>query len=366
MQQIIYNYLELIGISVIVYSYMPLIECDIDNWCIINVFLCRLTKFLCDLVKKNEAICCLIGFGIGISCCLMYRWFKNAFYSIEFSTNSTSSAYRSYNENENDTNKTLVGLDDETSKRLGVESYNQFVRRSKKNNKKLKKSKSNLQYIQTYDSYSSASGSQCCSHRNNENDFEEPLNDVYQNLAKFLSKQFCKNFKLRRPIKRQRSFTSNIDLFKKTASPSSDRSLVSDFNQQQLADDFYKRTNVLNSISKSKNFSLFNDNDLDKLSIKSNSVYSDDTSFDYTNMRDDLGVGVSGCNDNNNNGINKTNFSRLSNKHELNELSLSCFEEDSLDMFPMKSHRNSECDFDEFTGKFCFSLIIIIFFFFFF
>jgi hypothetical protein len=32
-------------------------------------------------------------------------------------------------------------------------------------------------------------------------DYDEPLNEVYQNLAKFLTKQLCRNFRLRRPLK---------------------------------------------------------------------------------------------------------------------------------------------------------------------
>jgi hypothetical protein len=36
------------------------------------------------LVRRNEAICCLIGFSIGIGCCLMYRWIRNTFFSLQF------------------------------------------------------------------------------------------------------------------------------------------------------------------------------------------------------------------------------------------------------------------------------------------
>ncbi len=31
-------------------------------------------------VRRNEAIFCIIGFGIGISCCLVYRWFKSSLF----------------------------------------------------------------------------------------------------------------------------------------------------------------------------------------------------------------------------------------------------------------------------------------------
>ena len=29
------------------------------------------------LVRRNETICCLIGFGIGVGCCILYRILKN-------------------------------------------------------------------------------------------------------------------------------------------------------------------------------------------------------------------------------------------------------------------------------------------------
>ncbi len=35
-------------------------------------------------VRRNEAICCLIGVGIGIGCCLMYRWLRNTFYGLDY------------------------------------------------------------------------------------------------------------------------------------------------------------------------------------------------------------------------------------------------------------------------------------------
>lgn len=38
------------------------------------------------LVRRNETICCLIGFGIGVGCCILYRLISN------FLTPATSSA----------------------------------------------------------------------------------------------------------------------------------------------------------------------------------------------------------------------------------------------------------------------------------
>jgi hypothetical protein len=29
------------------------------------------------LVRRNETICCLIGFGIGVGCCILYRLISN-------------------------------------------------------------------------------------------------------------------------------------------------------------------------------------------------------------------------------------------------------------------------------------------------
>ena len=34
-------------------------------------------KYSILLVRRNETICCLIGFGIGIGCCLLYRIISN-------------------------------------------------------------------------------------------------------------------------------------------------------------------------------------------------------------------------------------------------------------------------------------------------
>ena len=33
------------------------------------------------LVRRQETICCLIGFGIGVGCCLLYRFISNLFQS---------------------------------------------------------------------------------------------------------------------------------------------------------------------------------------------------------------------------------------------------------------------------------------------
>lgn len=34
-------------------------------------------KYSILLVRRNETICCLIGFGIGIGCCILYRIISN-------------------------------------------------------------------------------------------------------------------------------------------------------------------------------------------------------------------------------------------------------------------------------------------------
>ena len=41
------------------------------------------------LVRRNETICCLIGFGIGVGCCILYRLISN-FLSPTSSTTSIS------------------------------------------------------------------------------------------------------------------------------------------------------------------------------------------------------------------------------------------------------------------------------------
>lgn len=47
---------------------------------------------LCVLVRRNETICCLIGFGIGVGCCILYRLISNFLCSPSSSTTATSIA----------------------------------------------------------------------------------------------------------------------------------------------------------------------------------------------------------------------------------------------------------------------------------
>lgn len=42
------------------------------------------------LVRRNETICCLIGFGIGVGCCILYRLISN-FLAPSSSSSSTTS-----------------------------------------------------------------------------------------------------------------------------------------------------------------------------------------------------------------------------------------------------------------------------------
>jgi len=52
------------------------IEISTGRW---RELLIRLEEFLIYLVRRNETICCLIGFGIGVGCCVLYRLISNLF-----------------------------------------------------------------------------------------------------------------------------------------------------------------------------------------------------------------------------------------------------------------------------------------------
>jgi hypothetical protein len=46
------------------------------------------------LVRRNETICCLIGFGIGVGCCILYRLISNLFSASSNGTSSSSAVQR--------------------------------------------------------------------------------------------------------------------------------------------------------------------------------------------------------------------------------------------------------------------------------
>ena len=46
------------------------------------------------LVRRNETICCLIGFGIGVGCCILYRLISNLFSASSIGTRSSNAVQR--------------------------------------------------------------------------------------------------------------------------------------------------------------------------------------------------------------------------------------------------------------------------------
>lgn len=145
-------------------------------------------QFLIFKFKRNEAICCLIGFGIGISCCLMYRWIRN---SINSFMNLNEIFYepnlieKTFGKSNHSIVKPQNSLNHESTV---VKAKN--VKTKRPRNKNLISSSSDM----------CIRDRNCCSDRNL---YDHPLNDIYYNLTKFLSKEFCKNMRMRRPIKKQ-------------------------------------------------------------------------------------------------------------------------------------------------------------------
>lgn len=244
-------------------------------------------------VKRNEAICCLIGFGIGISCCLMYRWFKNTFCKINLINSSQSNLLKSSKSHTNsvsiDKQQTSKGnnakqqsnsnrnfdLDDnDHDNENNLDDYTRSLLNKKLGsfgerfifNNNINNCSASCNSI--CNSNHSCNSCNCCNHATNttnghtsngrkhhtkkqigqkasnklkkgdrlsrsssqikeltgpnkhlphnnrssyehlsyhEKDFllDQPLNDIYQNLAKFLTKNFCKNFKLRRSFNKK-------------------------------------------------------------------------------------------------------------------------------------------------------------------
>ncbi|CAF0785896.1 unnamed protein product [Brachionus calyciflorus] len=148
-------------------------------------------QFLICKFRRNEAICCLIGFGIGISCCLMYRWFRNTFFSLNYIKTPYNEYYdlNPYNK----TNVNTTHLIDNTNKKNKLNTTNS--RRKSPKNKRIDK--------------------------NNDinNDLFTTNNSLYQNLAKYLNKHMCKSFKNRRSNnKKQFPLKKKFNLFQKSNS----------------------------------------------------------------------------------------------------------------------------------------------------
>lgn len=183
-------------------------------------------QFLILKFKRNEAICCLIGFGIGISCCLMYRWFKASFHSL------TSLTKLQLEKEISSESKHLIATDFIGNSQI-VSSIDNIKQAKLNRSRKLRLHKNNRSGMSSSSSCNSIQSTR--SVHSNDN-FDEPLNDVYQNLSKFLNKQFCRNIKLRKPAKRQQrqrtpEFQTNLNFDFKTISNNNIKNDTRDFKQ---------------------------------------------------------------------------------------------------------------------------------------
>ena len=66
----------------------------------IEEFLTQLNMIL--LVRRNETICCLIGFGIGVGCCILYRLISNFLSPSSSSTSISNNTLSSLSNNKRD------------------------------------------------------------------------------------------------------------------------------------------------------------------------------------------------------------------------------------------------------------------------
>jgi len=54
------------------------------------------------LVRRNETICCLIGFGIGVGCCILYRLISNFLTPSSTTTSISNNTLSSLSNNKRD------------------------------------------------------------------------------------------------------------------------------------------------------------------------------------------------------------------------------------------------------------------------
>jgi hypothetical protein len=313
----------------------------------LNIFL--------SIVRKNEAICCLIGFGIGIGCCIVYRWFKNTFFSMAVDNLDSH------------TNQSTKNNDKQLLFHLRNDHYNQCLHRPRiKKNKKhadiLKQTASTRSNFSSNNYYHNNikndfltrtnSKSQLykklqlsqASHNVSNNDFNEPLNDVYQNLTKFLNNQFFKTFRMRRPKSKRYKYYSenNCNIFKLSTTPTR---LNTSPNSNQIS----KQT--LNSLSIPPNTetnSIFS-TELTKAKQFKSKVNS------YSFCEDSLSNLNNYNNDGyyNNNNILQKAYSDNLDEYFARENFMLNFDDDSLELFKSTNRHsdNSSWDSNDITGK---------------
>ena len=198
---------------------------------------------------------------------------------------------------------------------------------------------------------------------------DEPLNDVYLNLAKFLSRQFCRNIKLRRPSKKQRQRTppaqcappafnayNNVNNLINESKLNATSIHLTDNNNHnnnkpnnsvQYLDKFLKlefKTNSTESLDKHTASNYFNSEKSSRQQpafLKSltnlNNIDRADNSLKNPIMRSKLAGGQLMAN-------NK-------NKNYTSSNEATYFDEDSFDLFGITSHRSSVFDLDDISGN---------------
>lgn len=122
-------------------------------------------EFLILKFKRNEAICCLIGFGIGISCCLMYRWLKSYFFiSNQTTANDEYYDYDAWSLNGNQEKKYLeTGLMLNAASSKCTESLAAVnIKYSKKNRTKANKTSHGISKSNSNTSISTNNSGCCC------------------------------------------------------------------------------------------------------------------------------------------------------------------------------------------------------------
>jgi hypothetical protein len=175
-------------------------------------------------------------------------------------------------------------------------------------------------------------------------DYDEPLNEVYQNLAKFLTRQLCRNFRLRRPLK-----------YRKLSLNKQQQQMQLEDLQQMKFQETHEKCN--DEQKRSKNMITFNQQPLTgksfskiKLDLSLNAdnksqsrVSKVSYNYDDISLGSDLGSPFDLNASTSNNKFFNSNAS-INNQNE--------FDDESFELFNVNaSHRDSiNYDFDE-SGK---------------
>jgi len=302
----------------------------------------------------------LIGFGIGISCCLVYRWFKHAFFTIEVEKLNVQTNHQAYVQSSNCNDSQLLVHNRNNQN-------NQFLRKSKI--KSYKRHSNNIDntssscsnfrsssFINYYHNniknrFSSRTNSKSQFNKNSDssqfltstfyNDFDDPLNDVYQNLIKFLNKQFFKTFRMRRPKnKRYKDYSNNsYNVFKCKTQTNLNKPLNN--NQTTKQNDsssstlFTTNKNFLDPTKLTK---------VNKIKSKVNSYsFCEDSSLSANNFNDDGYFNIQ--------TYQKTYSDNLNDYFAIENYRLN-FDDDSLELFRSTSQQSNNInEFNDLTGN---------------